>query len=130
MGAQSYIYVFFLVFRPTNNDQYAPKEFSIMGSEATSRTTPSSFFLHPLPVLPALYYSPESLRRETSYGFPVLMVLMLFLKETKRLQLRDLGPGSRSWESSDAGLRTGGLRLRYSLHRHLAPEVCLRGAGR
>lgn len=75
----------------------------MMGSEATSRTTPSSFFFHPLPVLPALYYSPESLLRETSCGFPVLMVLMLFLKETRRLQQRDLGPGSRSWESSDSG---------------------------
>lgn len=106
-----YVYIYMYVcFRPTNNDQYAPKEFSIIGSEATTRKTPPSF-LHSLPALPALCYSLESLGQETSYGFP--MVLTLFLQEMRPLQQHDLGQGSRSLERNlQTKLRASGLRLR------------------
>lgn len=86
-GLRLYIYVCFF-FRLSNNVQNVPKEFSLMGSETTTGKTPPGF-LHSIPALSAPYYSIESLGWETSSSF--LMLITLFLKETKPLWKPNLG---------------------------------------
>lgn len=78
--------------RPSHSDQYALKEFSVMGFEATPRRTSLSL-LHSRPVLAALYCNVQYLGTGS-----LLLFLMRFLKETNPLQQHNLGQVSGSLE--------------------------------